>query len=145
MPENRQDLQVSRRFDAPAERVYDAWLTPELARQFLFATPTGTIVRADIDARVGGGFTVVDRRGGEDVLHAGTYVELTRPSRLRFTFGVPQYSGDLSEVVIDIAPDGDGCVLRLTQPGTLAQYHDLAVEGWTGVLDRAANAIGVTK
>ncbi len=47
-------VRVTRRFDASAERVFDAWLGPAKASRFLFATPAGQMVRADIDARVGG-------------------------------------------------------------------------------------------
>ena len=42
-------VRVSHRFDAAAERVYDAFLDPAKASQFLFATATGEIVRCDID------------------------------------------------------------------------------------------------
>ena len=31
-------IHVTRRFDAAPERVFDAWLDPETARKFLFAT-----------------------------------------------------------------------------------------------------------
>ena len=46
------------RFDASAERVYDAFLDPSRAGKFLFAPATGRIVRCEIDARVGGIFTI---------------------------------------------------------------------------------------
>ena len=38
-------VSVSHHFDASAERVYDAFLDPERARRFLFATATGQIER----------------------------------------------------------------------------------------------------
>ena len=65
---------VTHRFLASAERVYDAWLDPEKMRRFLYTTATGAIVRCEVDARVGGRYTIVDRRHGEDVLHEGTYL-----------------------------------------------------------------------
>ena len=81
-------VRVTHRFAASAERVYDAFLDPARAGRFLFATATGHIVRCEIDARVGGSFTIVDRRAGEDVAHTGRYVALERPRLIVFTFSV---------------------------------------------------------
>jgi uncharacterized protein YndB with AHSA1/START domain len=64
---------VTHRFNATPERVFDALLDVEKARRFMFATPTGQMVRAEIDPRVGGAFCFVDRRDGEDVEHSGEY------------------------------------------------------------------------
>lgn len=72
-------VSVTHRFSASAERAFDAWLDPEKACKFLFATPTGEMVRTEIDARVGGRFSIVERRAGEDVAHVGTYLEVERP------------------------------------------------------------------
>src|SRR5580692_9653497 len=93
-------LTITRQLDFPVERVFDAWLDPAQVCKFLFATPTGTMVRADIDARVGGNFNLTDRRDGEDVEHVGTYQEIDRPRRLAFTFGVPKYSSLMTRVTI---------------------------------------------
>jgi uncharacterized protein YndB with AHSA1/START domain len=105
-------VRATQRFDASAERVYDAFLDPSQAGKFLFATPTGQIVRCEIDARVGGTFTIVDRRDEEDVVHTGKYLTLERPRRIVFTLSVPKYSGDESTVRIDIAPLAKGCSSR---------------------------------
>src|SRR5688500_16486392 len=60
--EEKSAIKVSRRFDASAERVFDAWLEPTTARKWLYATDDSEIVRCDLDARVGGSWTIV-RRG----------------------------------------------------------------------------------
>src|SRR4051794_12447991 len=96
-------VRVTRRLPFPAERVFDAWLDPKLAAQWLFATPTGQMVTAEVDPRVGGHFTFTERRAGEDVLHTGEYLEIDRPRRLVFTFGVPKYSANFDRVTVEIA------------------------------------------
>ena len=61
--ENLRSLQVVRRFDASAERVFDAWLDPNTAGKWLFATESGQMVRVEIDPRVGGSFNFTRRDG----------------------------------------------------------------------------------
>ena len=127
-------VRVTHRFKASAERVFDAWLDPERARKFLFATPTGTMVRAEIDPKPGGSFCFVDRRDGEDVEHVGKYETIERPRRLVFTFAVPKFSAESTRVTIDIVPSGTGCELTLTHEGVLPDYVTRTESGWTKIL-----------
>lgn len=132
-------VRVTRRFTASAERVFDAWLDVERARRFLFATHTGQVVRAEIDPRVGGRFLFVDRRDGEDVEHFGTYLEIDRPRRLVFTFGVTGAEGE-TRVTITIRPLDDarseaGCELTLTHDGVPEEYADRTESGWATVIE----------
>ena len=137
---------VSRRFTVPAERVFDAWLTPAQAGRFLFATRTGNILHCEIDPRVGGEFTVTDRRptadGDEsffDAQHRGTYVEIQRPHRLAFDFSVEPYSDAPTRVTIDVVPMGPNlCELVLTHDRgddeTARVNADRTRKGWTTML-----------
>jgi uncharacterized protein YndB with AHSA1/START domain len=134
-------IQVTRRFDASAERVFDAWLDTKRASKFLFATPTGVMVRTEIDARVGGRLCFVDRRDGVDVEHVGTYLEIDRPRRLAFEFGVPQYSAEFTRVVIDLTGSGAGCELTLTHHGVLAEFAERTRQGWKGILEGLTGAL----
>lgn len=137
-------LSVTRQFTASAERVFDAFLDPAKAGQFMFATETGKMVRVAIDARVGGSYAFVDRRDGEDVEHEGEYLEIQRPQRLVFTLRVSKYSSDTSTVTIDITPRSAGCEVRLTQTVS-KQYADRLKQiesGWGMILDHAAKVIG---
>jgi uncharacterized protein YndB with AHSA1/START domain len=127
-------VRVSHAYSASPERVFDAWLDPKRAAKFLFATETGEVVRCEIDARIGGKFTIVDRREGKDVLHTGKYVEMNRPWRLVFDFAVPEYSPEWTRLSIDIAPRGSGCDLTLTHDGVFEEYTERTQHGWTTIL-----------
>jgi uncharacterized protein YndB with AHSA1/START domain len=127
-------ITVEQKFATDGGNVYDGFLDPKLARKFLFTTVGGEMVRAEIDAQVGGTYTFVERRGDVEVLHTGEYVELVRPSRIVFTFGVPQFSDAVSTVVIEIAPIGEGCVLTLTNSGLPAEWAEKTKTGWAEIL-----------
>jgi uncharacterized protein YndB with AHSA1/START domain len=136
-------VRVTHRFDASAERVYDAFLDPSRASRFMFGTATGQIVRCEIDGRVGGTFTIVDRRNSEDVVHTGRYLALERPRRIVFTLSVEKYSRDTDTVTIEITRLGTGCEVTLTHEmkATDPPFQDRAREGWAGILDIAAELL----
>ena len=137
------DFTVTHRFRHAPERVFDAWLDPAVARRFLFATPTGEMVRAEVDARVGGTFVFVDRRPEDgEVLHTGEYLEIDRPRRLVFTFGVPKYDPGLTRVEVDITPTPDGCEVRLTQRDTPDEWVEPSTRGWSTILAALDEALG---
>ena len=139
-------LRVTHRYSAPAERVFDAWLTPAQASRFLFRTRTGNVMQCMITPEVGGGFTVTDRRptadGDEsvfDVVHMGKYLEIERPRRLVFDLTVLTYTEVTTRVTVDVTPIGpQSCELALThEMGTPDQprvAEENARKGWTTML-----------
>jgi len=131
----RVTVRVSRRFDFSPERVFDAWLDPNNAGKWLFATPGGEMVRVEIDARAGGRFVFVDRRSGEDIEHSGEYLEIDRPRRLVFNFRVPKFSNEATLIRVEIAPSGFGCELVLIHEGVLPEYAGRTEQGWKGILE----------
>lgn len=135
------DVRVAHRYDAPAERVFDAWLDPKKAKQFLFATPTGTMVKAEADARPGGTFTFVDRRDGTDVVHEGEYLTIDRPRRLVFEFGVD--GSPRTRVAVDVVPRDSGSELTLVHqmPAEYAEYVEKTRSGWAMILAELSGAL----
>ena len=126
---------VTHHYAASPERVFDAFLDVQIARRFLFATPTGEMIVAKIEPRVGGRFTFTERRPDMgDVRHVGEYLEIDRPRRLVFTFGVPQFDPRTTTVTVEIRPKGEGCELTLTNDGVPPDYAKRNQEGWTRIL-----------
>lgn len=133
-------VRVKRQFSASAERVFDAWLDPATAGKWLYATPTGTMTRLEIDARVGGKFLFV-RRESEDIEHVGEYLEIDRPKRLVFTMAVPKFSSEYTRVTVDIVPRKNGCELTLTHEGVLPDWMEKTQQGWGMILDGLASSL----
>jgi uncharacterized protein YndB with AHSA1/START domain len=134
-------VRVTRRFDFPPERVFGAWLDPRQAQKFLFATPGSEMVRVEIDARVNGRFTIVERRDGEEAGHYGTYLEIDPPRRLVFDFSVDLAAADPTRVTVEIVPVTGGCELTLTHERVWANYADRTRAGWTTILEGLADTL----
>lgn len=138
-------VKVTRSFTAPPERVFDAWLDTRLIGQWMFG-PTQReeeIVRLNVEARVGGAFSFLVRRQGQEIDHVGTYLEISRPRRLIFTWSVAGESAGESRVTIDITPHGAGCQLTLTHDmdPKWAEYATRTAAGWTKMLDALARVL----
>src|SRR5688500_13385703 len=130
-------ITVSRDFKSSPEQVFDAWLDAETAKQWLFSTPDGEMIRAEIDARVGGGFNFTERREDIDAVHLGEYFEIERPRRLVFDFWVEPYSeGQRTRVEIDIIPNGEGCTLTMKHSGVPDEWAERTQQGWQTILGK---------
>lgn len=130
---------VTRRFGVLPERVFDAWLDPEMIGQWMFGPRLREeeVVNLTADARVGGTFSFVVRRQGEEIDHIGEYREIDRPRRLVFTWAVAPEPIDSSLVTIDILPSDRGCELKLTHEmsSEWADYVSRTEDAWTLMLN----------
>jgi uncharacterized protein YndB with AHSA1/START domain len=130
----RATIRVTQRYGVSPSRAFDAWLDPEVAGRWLFATASQPIADVQIDGRIGGSFCFVDRQVGETTQYTGRYVEIVPARRLVFTLSMEPHPNVITRVTVAIAPLAKGCVLKLTHenmPRSDANY----VEGrWTGIL-----------
>ncbi|MFE4349884.1 SRPBCC domain-containing protein [Peribacillus butanolivorans] len=118
-------LTMIRRFDVPAERVFDAWLNPEMMRKWFF-TMESTNKVANNEPIVGGSWEIVDHREGKDYRAVGKYIEVDSPSKLVFTFKMPQFSDTEDRITVEIKPFENGCEITFTQ--LIVVPHE---KGWT--------------
>ena len=137
-------IRVSHRYAHPPERVFDAWLDPATTARFMFSADTGTLVRCEIDPRVGGRFVMTDRRPDGDVEHSGRYLEIDRPRRLVFTFGIPAVSPDEDRITLEFRTVEGGCELTLTAEMDPAwgEYEDSSRQAWTKMLAALEATLG---
>lgn len=136
-------LVVTRDYPHPPETVFDAWLDPDSARHWLFTTADSEMAKAEIDPRPGGKFLFVDRRPDHgDIEHVGEYLEIDRPRRIVFTFGVPKFSDEMTRVTIDIEPRPRGCRLTLIHERVPDEWRDQTEQGWTMILGALADRLG---
>jgi len=113
--------------------VFDAWLDPAVARQWLFATALRPLAHVEIDAKVGGSFCLVDRQDAADITrYTGEYLEIAPPRRLVFTLSMAKYVE--TRVTVEIAPLAKGCRLTVLHENVPREHADLMHGRWTGIL-----------
>ncbi|MBT6204600.1 MAG: SRPBCC domain-containing protein [Rhodospirillaceae bacterium] len=85
MPQEH-ELKISRRFKAPREKVFNAFLEPA-ALQAWWGPEGMTCPEPRVDARLGGAYELsILNDAGEPHTVAGVYQEITAPERLVFTW-----------------------------------------------------------
>ena len=79
------DLILTRSFNAPPEKVFNAWTQSALLKQW-FAPMPWTTAKAELDVRVGGTSLIVMRSPeGKEFPGCGVYLEVVKNARLVFT------------------------------------------------------------
>lgn len=136
---------VKKFFSEPAESVFDAWLDTRSLSYWMFG-PTvrdEEIISLTNDPKPQGRFSFIVKRGDTVLNHIGTYLEITRPTRLVFTWGVDVEPGDESIVAIDIVDSSDGCTLTLNHDMDMkwSEYAKRTEEGWTYMLELLKNRL----
>ena len=128
-------LTVERTIKAPPEDVFNAWLNPDMLRQFMMPAAGMSVPKASNDPKEGGRFEIIMQAGEDEIPHAGTYREINPHSRLVFTWESP-YSVDDSTVTLTFAPVQDGTHVTLHHVRFKdAETRDNHNGGWTGILD----------
>ena len=128
-------------------------------REIQIAAPPATVFQFFVDPErlarwIGRALTVDVRPGGEirmliagEHISSGQFVEIDPPRRLVYTMGWDEPNHPIppgsTRVEIDLAPDGDGTLLRFRHTGLPADAVADHRGGWTHYLGRLAVAAAV--
>lgn len=133
---------LQRSFTAPSEKVFDAWVIPTLLGSWMFGPKVRQeeIIRLNNSPRVGGEFSYVVKRQGETINHVGSFLEIRRPEKLRFSWGVEDRGGANSTVSIELREESGKTRLKLSHQllPEYAAHADRVKQGWATMCDALA-------
>ena len=109
------ELQLTYRFAASAEHVFDSWLNPEVLKHWIFIGETNKITKVTLDVTEGGKFSIVEENKGKVIDHFGKYIHIKRPESLSFSLEVPDHFEGISSVEVSVQAQGPGCTLSCIQ------------------------------
>jgi uncharacterized protein YndB with AHSA1/START domain len=130
---------ITQSLAATPQAVFDAWVTPEIMKRWMFVMGDNDIYKAQVDLRVGGSYSILEWTGSEDIDHFGQYKEIRPPSRLAFGLRAPKHFPFRTAVTIDIEPHPDGAKLIFNQVGVPANIVEAP---WRVMFDTLASVLG---
>jgi uncharacterized protein YndB with AHSA1/START domain len=135
-------FRISQTIAAAPEAVFDAWVTPNTMRKWMFATGKNDIYKAQSDLRVGGSYSVLEWNGGEHIDHFGHYEEVDRPRRLVFTLSAPKHFPQRTLVTVAVNSTAAGSNLAFDQVGV---GRDMVEAAWRVMFNTLAKQLGDTR
>jgi uncharacterized protein YndB with AHSA1/START domain len=135
------ELLITRRFDAPRQRVFEAWTDPGRAKAW-WGPRDHPLTYLEMDARPGGAWRacLTSTKEGEELWQSGVIREIQPPDRLVFTFtwdvedGKP---GQETVVTVTLEEDGGGTLMTFRQsPFDSVENREGHRGGWSSSFDR---------
>jgi uncharacterized protein YndB with AHSA1/START domain len=135
-------LTLVRRIAARPSIVFEAMTTAEGVAEW-FGPDDVPVVRAEMDARVGGSYRVHFRTSdGRDHEACGDFLEVIPPRRIVMSWswavgGEFEEGGRISRVEIELTPIGDGTEISFTHAALWSEVSEKNhAQGWAGALDK---------
>ena len=131
-------VEITRRYEAPPERVWQAWTDPRALSRWFGPGEPGSVTQADLDVRPGGRYTVAFRTpDGEEHRVCGRYDTVEAPRRLTFSWAWQSTPERVSFVAVEFVREGTGTLMRFRHD----RFHDSAARdnherGWTATLGK---------
>ena len=138
-------LVIRRTYGAPPEQVFEAWTTPELAKQFLGPNEVKA-AEVEMDVRVGGAYRIVMQMpDGDRWIVGGVYREVRRPDRLQMTWRWKEDDPSAERdtlLTLEFNPHGSGTELVLTHEQFASEESRAShAHGWEAILDAVGRVL----
>ena len=135
-------LRLVRVFNAPRERLFDAWVVEDNFSQWM-CPPNVHVAEVKLDVRPGGAWHLRGRNARGNFVTSGRYVEVRRPERLVFTWAhhqtpdITSPRGHETTVHLEFRAMGDKTELTLIH-GPFADTPSFEAHrgGWTGTFEK---------
>ena len=136
-------LILKRTFHASRERVFDAWTTPDLLKQWFGPADVSDVSVEELNSTSGGAYRInLNRTDTKMNIIKGRYKEVKRPEKLIFTWS---WEGDTAEtqvtVTFKVAGSNTEVVLK-HEFFANAQVRDAHEQGWEGCFSRFEKFVG---
>jgi uncharacterized protein YndB with AHSA1/START domain len=133
-----QVLRIERTFDAPAERVFDAWTSEEVLRRWLHGMRGWETPTAEVDLRVGGRIRIVmrDPSDGAEAGATGEYRIVEPPHRLVFTWVWDDQPEQPQLIELEFAERAGATTVRMTNSSIPSdERRESQGRGWNVCFD----------
>jgi uncharacterized protein YndB with AHSA1/START domain len=135
---------VRRVLPAPPDIVYDEWIDPVGMLEWMCPRPARA-VKISLEPSVGGPLRIDIEDSGSSLYVTGTFVELDRPRRLRFTWSCSDWADPSvqSLVTVTLAAHGvDETMMTIEHEQLPPEEVDSHQRGWGTIAVQLGEAIG---
>jgi uncharacterized protein YndB with AHSA1/START domain len=109
------EVSVTRMFDHPSHRVFDAWSRPDVFRRWWAPKSMGLAIRmCEMDVRVGGTYQIAFEN--HDMVFHGTYVAVIPNACIAWTNEEAGDAGSITTVTFEAVGDRTRLVFKETYP-----------------------------
>jgi uncharacterized protein YndB with AHSA1/START domain len=158
---NMNEFVISRTFEAPRERVWNAWTDPERMKQW-WGPKGSTILHCKVDFRVGGTCHYRMQYNDQSMWGKFVYREIVRPERLVFVSSFSDEKGGVTRhplsptwplemlSTLTLAESPGNTTLTIAwfplspteeERKTFEAGHGSMQQGWTGTLDQLTDYV----
>jgi uncharacterized protein YndB with AHSA1/START domain len=129
-------ITVETTIDAPVEKVWHAWTTPEDIKQWNAASDDWHTTQASVDLRVGGTFSsrMEAKDGSMGFDFAGTYTRIVENELIECAFGD-------RTLLVEFLPGKSGVTVRETFDAEETHSEEQQRAGWQAILDKFARHV----